>query len=257
MKSKSVIGHFPCLASLVALLCFGAISGAYAIVPTIVAPNGNRNVEGNIDNGYPFNLDFFSVPSQRYQQLFDASQFSSIGAGGLITQLIFRPDAFTGSAFSSMLPDIQINLSTTSVSDDGLSSTFASNVGINDMVVFAGSLSLSSAFTGPSGGPKDFDIVINLTTPFFYDPSLGNLLMDVRNFGGGSTTIFDAAFVQGDGVSRVGANDVNATTADSDFIDTGGLITGFTIVPEPGSAAILILGGGLLLARFGWRRRSS
>ena len=76
-------------------------------------------------------------------------------------------------------------------------------VGERRSIVYArGPLALSSAFTGPTGGPKDFDIVINFTTPFLYNPFLGNLLLDVRNFGGGLTTQFDAQFTAGDAVRR-------------------------------------------------------
>jgi hypothetical protein len=52
-------------------------------------------------------------------------------------------------------------LSTTSANPNALSTTFANNIGADDTVVFgAGALALSSAFTGPAGGPKNFDIVI-------------------------------------------------------------------------------------------------
>jgi hypothetical protein len=102
-----------------------------------------------------------------------------------------------------------------------LSATFANNVGADDTVVFSGPLSLSSAFTGPSAGPKDFDIVITLQTPFLYDPSAGNLLLDVRNFSGGTTIQFDAEASDSDPVSRTFTaftGDVNSPTAD--LVDT-------------------------------------
>src|SRR5713226_7983258 len=233
-----------------ALLLLGAINPAHAIEPTVVVPNSARTTEGNSNNGYPFDLGQTGLTSQRYQQVYAASQF---GGGGLITQIVFRPDAIAGQAFTSTLPDIQIDLSTTSAADDALSSTYADNVGADDTVVFVrGPLTLSSAFTGPPDGPKDFDIIITLTTPFFYNPALGNLLLDVRNFGGGSTTSFDAVFVTGDGVSRVYNQDVNSGTGST---DTLGLVSGFIIVPDPGSAALLLAGGGTLLAWFGGCRR--
>jgi PEP-CTERM motif len=236
-----------------ALLLLGAINSAYAIEPTVVVPNGARTIEGDTNNNYPFNLAVTGLPSQRYQQVYAASQFGGLPSGGLITQIVFRPDASFGQAFTSTLPDIQIDLSTTSAADDGLSTTFSDNVGADDTVVFGrGPLTLSSSFTGPPDGPKDFDIIITLTTPFFYNPAHGNLLLDVRNFGGGTTTFFDAVFQTGDGVSRVFNSDVNSGTGNT---DTEGLVTGFVIVPEPGSAAMLLAGGGTLLAWFGSRRR--
>ena len=249
-KTKSITCGFRRLTLLGALLFLGAINPAHAIVPTIVVPNSASTTEGDINNSYPFNLTAFGLSSQRYQQVYAASQF---GGGGLITQIVFRPDATFGSAFMSTLPDIQIDLSTTSAADDGLSSTFANNVGADDTIVFArGALTLSSAFTGPPDGPKDFDIIITLTTPFLYNPALGNLLLDVRNFGAGTTTVFDAVSPLGDGVSRVFNTDVNSGTGTP---DSAGLVTGFIIVPEPGTAALLLMGGGTLLAWFGGCRR--
>ena len=250
-RMKSTTCAFRHLTLLGALLLLGAINPAHAITPTVVVPNGDANVEGNSNNGYPFDLGGVGLTSQRYQQVYAASQFSGIpSGGGLITEIVFRPDAFSGGAFMSTLPDMQIDLSTTSARDDGLSTTFANNVGADDTVVFGpGPLMLSSSFTGPPNGPKDFDIIITLTTPFHYNPANGNLLMDVRNFGGGTTTFFDAAFTTGDGSSRVYSTDVNSPTGSA---DTEALITGFVIVPEPNTAAMLLLGGGTLLA---WCRR--
>ena len=248
-KMKSTACGFRRLALLGAFLLLGAINPAHAVVPTVVVPNSARNVEGGTNNSYPFNITPFGLPSQRYQQLYVASQF---GSGGLITQIIFRPDAFAGTAFTSTLPDIQIDLAYSSAPDDGLSTTYANNITAGDTIVFArGPLALHSAFTGPANGPKDFDIVITLTTPFFYNPALGNLLLDVRNFGGGTTTSFDAVFTSGDGVSRLFNQNVNGTTGSTDSL---GLVTGFNIVPEPGTA-MLLAGGGTLLALFGGCRR--
>jgi hypothetical protein len=249
-KMKSTMCGFRPLALVGALLLLGAINPAHAIEPTVVVPNSARTTEGDTNNSYPFDLGQAGLTSQRYQQLYAASQF---GSGGLITQIVFRPDAFAGQAFTSTLSDIQIDLAYTSAADDGLSSTYANNITAGDTVVFArGPLTLSSAFTGPPNGPKDFDIIITLTTPFLYNPALGNLLLDVRNFGGGTTTFFDAVSPLGDGVSRVYNQNVNDTMGTTDSV---GLVTGFVIVPEPSSAAMLLAGGGTLLACFGWCRR--
>jgi hypothetical protein len=111
--------------------------------------------------------------------------------------------------------------------------------------VFGGPLSLSSG-----GVPGVFDIVILFTTPFRYDPTQGNLLLDVENFSDGTTIQFGAETVFGDTVSRVVAdNDVNSPLAFT--IDTLGLVTEF-LVPEPSSLAVLgtgIASLGLLLRR--------
>ena len=87
---------------------------------------------------------------------------------------------------------MRIDLSTTSQTIAGLSSSFAANVGANDATVFNGDLKLSSANVMGSGTAKAFDITINLTTPFLYNPAAGNLLLDIRNSNGQLTGLFDA-----------------------------------------------------------------
>lgn len=218
-----------------------------------VVPNSLANVEGNTNNAYPFNIGQFNLTSQRYQQVYGASEFSSLTVPGIINEIAFRPDLGTGNAFSANLTNVQINLSTTSAAADALSATFANNIGANDMVVYSGALPLSSTDTG--GPPHNFDIVISLQFPFKYDPALGNLLMDVRNFGGGGTTQFDAVLVMRDSVSRVYTfnGGVNSTTADA--IDTYGLVTRFTVEPIPEPTTLLLLASGLMgLAGYGRKK---
>jgi hypothetical protein len=224
-----------------------------AIAAAIVSPSADTSVEGNSNNGFPFNIAFFGLSSERYAQVYSATEF---GSGPLlITGLAFRPDANpNGAAFSTTLSNVSIFLMTTTNAPDALSSTFANNEGADKALVHSGSLSLSSANTGPAGGPKAFDIVINLTTPFLYNPVSGNLLLEVQNFGGGTTTQFDAEATLGDPVSRVFTNDVNGVNDATGNTDTLGLVTEFLTaqVPEPSS---MILFGSAALMFAAIRRR--
>jgi hypothetical protein len=241
-------------------LATGLATDATANAGTIVVPGLSANTDGNSDNGLPFNNSQFGTSSVRYQQVFDASQFAAFGGPQVITQIAFRPDAIKGSAFATIIPNIQIDLSTTSATPFTLSSTFAFNVGADDVTVLNGPLALSSAFTGPAAGPKDFDIVINLPTPFVYDPANGNLLLDVRNFSAATTTQFDATTDPSIGRAfTITGNGVNDPTGNT----TGGygLVTRFSFAPalnvvaEPNSALLAGLGFvGILGARLRKRR---
>jgi len=189
---------------------------------TLVVPNASANVEGNINNTYPFNIGAITM---RYQQVYAAAEFATMPAGGaLITGIAFRPDGVWGG-FSTTLPAIQIEFSTTASAPDGLSATFTNNPGPNNAVVFNGPLTLSSA---AAGSPRAFDIIIPLTTPFFYNPAAGNLLLDLRNIGGGLTTQFDAVSTLGDAVSR--SSGVPATASSGDTPNSVGLVTKFFFV---------------------------
>ena len=109
----------------------------------------------------------------------------------------------------------------------------------------SGPLTLSSANV-----PLIFDILIPFSTPFFYDPAEGNLLLEVKNFSGNLTSanlgLWDATFSFSDAVSRLkssqSANDIIGAQ------DTLGLVTQFGLIPEPNSACLLGLGALLIVA---------
>src|SRR5258707_6677827 len=127
-------------------------------------------------DGPPIRADVpFFVPTIRYQQVYAASDFQAqVPTGGLITEIWFRA---YGTDFFGTLPHVEISLSTTAKSVDGLSSTFAENVGADSTVVVNGSIALSS---NDAGVP--FTTRIALSQPFHYNPSAGNLLLDIRDY---------------------------------------------------------------------------
>ena len=156
---------------------------------------------------------------------------------------------------NATLSNVQISVSTTLRQPDSLSPIFADNVGLNNSIVRSGSLTISGRNIHFPGGPNPFEIGVQFTTPFFYDPSQGNLLLDVRNFMGAATTPFDAVNTPGDPVSSLfalGPDSVSGTPS------TVGLVTLFVIdpVPEPSTWALFITGIVAFVA-FRRRRRST
>ena len=202
----------------------GAVLSASA--QGVVVPAALATAPGPNSNLYPFSPSAIqNIRSMRYQQIYGASDFAAKGPI-TIRQISFRPsELIGGNAFTGVIPDIQIDLSTTSKALDGLSVNFSDNIGDDDTVVYSrGALPLSSA-GADLGGYYAFDVVITLTQPFTYDPSKGNLLLDVRNFAGSFTTPMDAQKDSADTVSRVYAPDVTAVAGTA---DTLGLVTQFT-----------------------------
>ena len=133
-----------------------------------------------------------------------------------------------------------VRVCTTSRSVKGLSSIFSENVGRDVLNVasqpfYSINGSLDCPYPLPAGGGDlNWDQVIHLSTPFFYDPAKGNLLIDIRHSGfkteHGSSNA-DAQNTIGDGVSRIAAFSLTAATAD--IVDTEGLVTVFTLKPTP------------------------
>lgn len=237
------------------LTAFGTVSETRATV--LAVPNALATEEGNSNNAMPFSV------SSRYQQVFAASEFSALSGPALITEISFRPDAVFGGPFSATIPSIQISLSTTPAAPERLDGMFANNIGVDNRVVFSGPLFLSSAFTGPAGGPKNFDVVITLQQAFLYKPQEGNLLLDVRNFTNVPPVgVFDPHNLVGDGISRLWNVDVNSNTpllgsgTPNDVENVIGLVTQFTVTAVPEPAINLFLGAVLLvLAGMILRRR--
>jgi uncharacterized repeat protein (TIGR01451 family) len=196
----------------------------------VVVPNSNLSVEGTggtaNNMATPFDCNYTGFTSQRVQQVYLGTEVGS----GKITQIAFRPDGTNGVAFGpTTINGVTITLSTTSAAPDvlagGTDAMMDSNVGGDVVTVFSGNLILQSAATG--GPPRNFDIVIPLTTPFTFNSSSGNLLMEVNipTCTQAATTFFDTQETTGDSISRTHHWEPGPLF----FSDSAGLVTQFTI----------------------------
>jgi hypothetical protein len=114
---------------------------------------------------YPFGT-FNDVPYLgEYQQVYASGAFTG---PVLISQIAF---AYFNSRSLTVNYTLSIGLGTTATqTPDSPGTSFGGGI----TSVFSGSL--SPTFTATT---HDFDFLINFTMPFFYDPSQGNLLLDV------------------------------------------------------------------------------
>jgi PKD repeat protein len=212
------------------------ISGAGGVLGAVmpntpvaaVAPAANANVDGNVNNSFPFNIGGFGIPSMRYQQIYAASQFS---AAGVIDALRFRQDAAYSGNFTATL-DVKITLGYAARTPTTASTVFADNVGAGTVTVLDGLVTISS--TPSASSPRPFDVVIDVANLFRYDPTQGDLLVDISLRNSPAFFIpFDAVNeAQAAGITtRVYQTNVNAPTGQGAF--AGGLVTRFDIL-QPG-----------------------
>lgn len=229
---------------------FGTLIVLIFIAPAstqVVVLNHLVAIEGNLNTRFPFLVN----AGQRYQQVYASSQFTG---PVLIGQIAFRPDTSGGTAFSRSLSSVQLTLSATSAAPDGLSTTFAGNIGPGSNIVFSGALTISVAYLPGPGSTRAFDIVINLLKPFSYNPALGNLLMDVLNSSQENSFInifFDAEVTTGDAISRISTTGGQPATR-TGTANSAGLITRFITLslPEPSTVFLIGLAGTVLLISY-------
>jgi hypothetical protein len=213
-----------------------------ALLATMPAFAGNVTVglppDPGSGNCFPWGCGYGSGGTAEYQQVYTSSAF---GTGPiLINDIEFFNTQFNSGTTQMNTGTWTISLSTTTADWNTLSSNFASNIGANNTQVFSGPLSQSWAFGDT--------LTINLSTPFLYNPSDGNLLMDVMaNAQDPNGAIYFDVNSSNSVMGRVYCP--SGIACSSGTVANGyGLVTGFSYgqatTPEPGT--LVMFGTGVL-----------
>ncbi|HAB19247.1 MAG TPA: VPDSG-CTERM sorting domain-containing protein [Verrucomicrobiota bacterium] len=144
------------------LACAVALFGTGANLFADTIEFGNPPDPGN-GNFFPFTGNGFNI-NNRYQQVYNSSFFAG---AGYIDTITFYNTQLPGAVFETA--DYTIRLSTTTKPVNGLDFNMNNNVGGDEAVFYAATLS------GLTGVSFTFD-----GSDFYYDPSLGNLLVDIQ-----------------------------------------------------------------------------
>lgn len=225
-----------------------------ALVPIFAPPESETQLNGN-----SLFTPFDRTQPARFQQVYERSDFQTVAPeGALINAISLRVDAQLGSSFLTIIPRIQLDLSTTQAGVDSLSAVFDLNVGADNKTVL-GPTAVGLRGVG-GGGFTGFNVDFFLSEPFFYEPSKGNLLVDFRiseGIGGvggpHGYAVLDAFDVSGDSVASVYG--FGNTMPSSGQVSTLGLATAFRVAVVPEPSTLSLLAGGLVL--FGgmiWKR---
>ena len=221
-------------------VCSLSASGQNVIAHDFIVPPEQEKKPGTVQ------MDFVHFQGT-YQELFSASLFASVPAGGgWIREIDFRSVPGTPSAVGDVT-GISIDLSMTTRDVGGLSPVFAENLGLNNQLFYSASRSTTFASSAGGGGvPSRLSPNFVATGKgFWFDPAQGNLLLTMKGFHitahPNGVYFFDG--VHGD--SRTAVMISGQAGALSGQLSLDSLVTGITVindVPEPSTGWILGLG---------------
>jgi len=193
----------------------------------VVVPNALATNDGNGTS-----TSTAGRASVRWLHIHDASQFGALSGPSFLTKFAYRPDTILGQSGPRSLT-LRIYASTTSRTVEGISTTFAENLGTNNTLVFDGTVNVTTGNLPGPGNTRQFDYVVPFTTPFLYDPAAGNLVLDlqIEENGSAAPATFDTVFLPDPAIGRVLAIDSSTATTGTIWADT--LVTQFTFEPPP------------------------
>lgn len=220
--------------TLAAFVLLGAASGVQAETVEIGSQDGPFTT-------VPFGTN--GAYTGQFQQIYSGESFAGVFE---IRQIAF---ASIGGGSRSATYDLTVGLGTSNSTAGSPSANFDANKGTDFTNVFSGALTSALFGTG------QFDLIIDLTNPFLYDPSGGDLLLDVVINSATSTDSGSVPFVAGF-APEVGWVTLNGAEGGYGLRTRFADAAGVEPIPEP--TTMILLGTGLagVAAKIRRRRKS-
>ncbi len=164
------------------LICTWAVATmvASAAAQTVIVPAAANGVDASSSTSYPFDAATIHV-----QYIYDSSHFTAQGIAApiQISRIRLRANQPTSAVnWAGGSSQLQLDLSTAPIDHLVIGGTFAANHGADRTTVFNGPLTTPPG-SAPVGVPGPFHVDIPFTTPFVYDPNLGDLTLDFVSSG--------------------------------------------------------------------------
>ncbi|MGD9632125.1 MAG: hypothetical protein AB7G28_20965 [Pirellulales bacterium] len=178
----------------------------------------------------------------RIQYLIPASDFAGLPESHrYIVAFNFRSDHTQTQSIDWPAPHERAWMSTTSQSS--LSEVFDDNHGSDKTLVYDGPMTFSLLGSGPVDGPREFSDGTLLHTPFYYDPTHGNLLVELQDFDKNfpEPAVIDLVTIPGSDI-RTLLNIGNASAATGVLVPN--IVTPIRFefaVPEPSVLQLIVL----------------
>lgn len=234
------------------LLVAAALSSATAAVGqfTHTIPNGTATTPGNTSNAFPWGASANTWGGLRLMAVYDSVNFTAANPAItfpiLISRLKWRAQDGTQSWTGGMFTTATVNMSTCPVNWSAVTTNYATNHGPDLTVVYQGSVTaMGGSGLGPGIiAPTVTDLV--LTTPFLYDPNLGDLVIDVdypggTNFVGGSLTQMDVQSTNSNAVRIYASSQYPSANG---ITQNHGPVVEFEYLPAAGYGSFLTYGQG-------------
>jgi len=181
------------------LLTIGVLAATASAQFSNIVPTSANGVAGSTVNAFPWGTAATGWPGLRIMCLYDSSHFTAapvpITAPILITNVRWRANDTASSWSGGTYNNATLSLGTAAVDYTAASTTWSSNVGPDYTQVFNGTVTVLPGTGAGVGVPGPYVVDIQLSTPFTYDPTQGDLVVDTNfvtgAWGGGTFSGMD------------------------------------------------------------------